>query len=107
MTEAPIFTAALRKALEQSEERRLSPEEFDARACYPTAGDRMRAICCTNSHFRTSLRLKLALSIPLTGEMVDRLLHYSHVIVISGPCYRDWQHNRTSALRTSVPRPLR
>lgn len=65
MIEAPTCPAALRKELEQSEERRLSVEEFDARASvpmseheredfhdlvrwfttrYPTAGDRMRAI---------------------------------------------------------------
>lgn len=65
MTEAPRFPAALRQELERSEERRLSADEFDARARtpmsdheredfhaligwftarYPTAGDRLRAI---------------------------------------------------------------
>jgi hypothetical protein len=65
MIEAPTFPAALRQELERSEERRLSIEEFDARANapmsdheredfhalvrwfttrYPTAGDRMRVI---------------------------------------------------------------
>jgi hypothetical protein len=65
MIDSPTFPAALRHELEQSEERRLSIEEFDARARapmsdheredfralvrwfttrYPTAGDRMRAI---------------------------------------------------------------
>jgi hypothetical protein len=65
MTGAPIFSAELRQELERAEERRLSPEEFDARARapmsdheredfhalvrwfttrYPTAGERMRAI---------------------------------------------------------------
>ncbi len=65
MNEAPTFSAELRQELERSEERRLSPEEFDARARapmsdheredfhalvrwftahYPTAGDRLRAI---------------------------------------------------------------
>lgn len=65
MNESPTFSAALRQALEQSEERRLSPEEFAARASapmadheredfhalvrwfttrYPTAGARMQAI---------------------------------------------------------------
>lgn len=26
--------------------------------------------------------------------LVDRLLHYSHVIVINGPSYRDWEHKQ-------------
>jgi hypothetical protein len=65
MTPVPRFSAALRQELERSEERRLSADEFDARAQapmseleredfhaligwftarYPTAGDRLRAI---------------------------------------------------------------
>src|SRR5512144_975124 len=26
--------------------------------------------------------------------LVDRLLHHSHVIVINGPSYRDWEHKQ-------------
>jgi hypothetical protein len=26
--------------------------------------------------------------------LVDRLLHHSHVIVINGPSYRDWEHQQ-------------
>jgi len=34
--------------------------------------------------------------------LVDRLLHHSHVIVINGPSYRDWEHKReASATRGS------
>jgi len=29
--------------------------------------------------------------------LVDRLLHHSHVIVINGPSYRDWQHKQDVA----------
>jgi DNA replication protein DnaC len=33
--------------------------------------------------------------------LVDRLLHHSHVIVINGPSYRDWEHNQdVGALRS-------
>lgn len=32
MTESPTFSEALRRELEQAEERRLSPEELDVRA---------------------------------------------------------------------------
>jgi len=40
--------------------------------------------------------------------LVDRLLHHSHVIVINGPSYRDWEHKqdvgtaRTAAAPTTV-----
>jgi hypothetical protein len=34
--------------------------------------------------------------------LVDRLLHHSHVIVINGPSYRDWEHQQdVGAARSS------
>ena len=41
---------------------------------------------------------------------VDRLIHHSHVIVINGPSYRDWEHKqdagtaRTAAAPVTAPR---
>jgi DNA replication protein DnaC len=34
--------------------------------------------------------------------LVDRLLHHSHVIVINGPSYRDWEHKQ----EVGTPRPV-
>lgn len=38
--------------------------------------------------------------------LVDRLLHHSHVIVINGPSYRDWEHKQDvgTARNTAAPK---
>jgi DNA replication protein DnaC len=45
--------------------------------------------------------------------LVDRLLHHSHVIVINGPSYRDWEHKQdvgtapnTSKSKTDAATPV-
>lgn len=35
--------------------------------------------------------------------LLDRLLHRSHVIVINGPSYRDWEHRQELAPRKQAP----
>jgi DNA replication protein DnaC len=37
--------------------------------------------------------------------LVDRLLHHSHVIVINGPSYRDWEHKQDVGTAPPVARP--
>jgi DNA replication protein DnaC len=47
--------------------------------------------------------------------LVDRLLHHSHVIVINGPSYRDWEHKQeagaartgTAAVTVAAPPPAK
>jgi DNA replication protein DnaC len=38
--------------------------------------------------------------------LVDRLLHHSHVIVINGPSYRDWEHRQDVGTACAVTAPM-
>jgi DNA replication protein DnaC len=38
--------------------------------------------------------------------LVDRLLHHSHVIVINGPSYRDWEHKQDVGTSRSAAAPM-
>ena len=38
--------------------------------------------------------------------LVDRLLHHSHVIVINGPSYRDWEHKQDVGTARPVAAPM-
>ncbi len=38
--------------------------------------------------------------------LVDRLLHHSHVIVINGPSYRDWEHKQDAGTARTAATPM-